>query len=129
MSISQVESGITYQQLEQNPTTFSSRLAQRCFSVKGVMLLGTAIVTTTAIIYLSVHGSTAVSDEDFPHDSTFSFYCKEACSLLHNFTPDLMHLCKESCDDPSTKPFADACILACNKLGISVLARCIRSCK
>ena len=130
MSIPQVEpTSVTYQHLEQNPTTFSSRLANRCFSVKGVTLLGTATVLIATAIYLAVHRSTAESDDDFPHDSTFSFYCKEACSLLHEFNPSLMHLCKESCDDTSTKPFADACILACNKLGMSVLARCIQSCK
>ena len=130
MSIPQVESiNVTQQHLEQSPTTFCSRLAKGCFSVKGVALLGTAAFIATAI-YLTTHKSTTESDDDFPHDSVFSFYCKESCSLLYKLNPGLMESCKEYCANTSANTsFPNACILACNKLGMSVLTKCIRSCK
>ncbi|MDR2539114.1 MAG: hypothetical protein LBC45_00575 [Chlamydiales bacterium] len=132
MSIPQVESGTTYQQLEQNPTTFSYRLAQRCFSVKGLTLLCTGIaLIATSIYYLTMHRSNTEIDVDdhFPHDFVFSFYCKETCSLLYKFTQDQMQSCKKYCDDTSTHTFPNVCILACDKLGTSVLLKCIKSCK
>lgn len=112
---------------EPAPTTFLSRIAN-CTLIP-LVALGTGSALIAMVIYLATHKEATNNTDDFPHDATFSYYCRESCSLLYNYNPELVQKCNAYCDGTSEDTFPKACILACNKLGIDVLLKCIQSCK
>lgn len=118
-----------YQPLPQSsPETILSRISKR-FTIKNVAILaiGTSALAVTA--YLLVHGKASGNDNTpFPHDGLFSYYCKEACNTLYGYNPELVQDCDTYCEGSSKDTFPRACVLACNKLGIDVLLKCIQSC-
>lgn len=110
------------------PTTFLSRLAERC-TLASLVALGTGTALIAMTIYIATHKEATNDTDNFPHDAAFSYYCKESCSLLYGYNPELVQTCKAYCAGTSEDTFPKACILACNKLGMGVLLKCIRSCK
>jgi len=111
-----------------NPTTISSRIRER-FTVKNLAVLGIGASVIATAIYQLVHKEATEGADDFPHDRAFAYYCKESCALLYKFNPELVQTCNEYCDGNSESTFPNACTLACNKLGIDTLLKCIQSCK
>lgn len=108
--------------------TFSSRVAERC-TLASLLALGTGSALIAMTIYLATHKEATNNTDDFPHDAAFSYYCRESCSVLYNYNPGLVKKCNAYCDGISEDTFPKACVLACNKLGMGILLKCIQSCK
>lgn len=122
-------SDTSYQPLSQpSSETILSRINKR-FTLKNVAILAIGASALAVTAYLLVHGKTSGStNSPFPHDGLFSYYCKESCNTLYSYNPELVQSCDKYCEGSSEDTFPKACTLACNKLGIDVLLKCIQSC-